>query len=663
LNTDRPDTARGAHAWALLAYALVALVFSWPLPRNLAGALTGPITGDTGVYVWNIWLFRHEIVDHGRFPLFTGEILSLLPPVDLGFHNYTLFADLLAFPLIPALGLLATFNVVYLALTTLTAWSMFVLARAITGRDAEAWLAGLLFGFSPVLVARSTAHFSLVAAAPLPLFLLALRRAERDGSIGFAAAAGAAAAWAAMCDAYYGIFCVLIAACYLTARYVEVRRASMEQPPAGRARLVVDISIVIGIAVIATVAVSGGGEWRVLGGTLALRTLYTPVLVLTILVATAVWLRVRPQFIVQRGDLRGALRLGAAGAGAFTLGLAPVLVAVGYGLADGSRLHGPIFWRTSPPGVDLAAFFMPNPNHAWLGGPSRAWLTRQPNGYVENVASLTIVACAIVAIALWRYRFRPARVWVAMTVFFGSLALGPFIHIGGLNTYIPGPWALARYFPIVTATRTPARYAVPLMMAFAILFALALRHITSAHPHRRRVIVLAAGAALLVELAPFPRTLYSARIPDVYRTIANDPRDVRILELPFGFRDGERSQGGFTAATQFYQTFHQKRLIGGYLSRISDRQLQRQRESVTVRRLIRLSEGESLSDAELEDVKQRAPGFVDRARIGYVVVDVARTPAQLRSFAIDAYGLVKIGESDGRELYVPTVGTFSAEAR
>ena len=100
-----------------------------------------------------------------------------------------------------------------------------------------------------------------------------------------------------------------------------------------------------------------------------------------------------------------------------------------------------------------------------------------------------------------------------------------------------------------------------------------------------------------------------------------------------------------------------------YLSRISSREMERQRQSVTVRRLIRLSEGQRPPPRDLEEVKQRAPGFVDRTRLGYVVIDVVRTPSALRDFAIEAYGLVKLGESDGHELYAPTVGTAKAEPR
>jgi hypothetical protein len=128
------------HGSVLLFYTVVTLFFNWRLALNLDNQLTGEIGGDTGTYVWNLWLFRHEVVAHGRFPLITNEVLSLTPPVDLSLHNYTLFADVLAFPLIPWLGVTATFNVIYLAFSVFTSWSMFLLARTVVRGRAEACL-------------------------------------------------------------------------------------------------------------------------------------------------------------------------------------------------------------------------------------------------------------------------------------------------------------------------------------------------------------------------------------------------------------------------------------------------------------------------------------------------------------------------------------------
>jgi hypothetical protein len=650
------------HFWALALYTVVALGFNWPLPLYLNEKLPGAITGDTGVYVWNLWLFRHELVAHGRFPLFTQEVLSLSSSVDLSLHNYTVFPDVLAFPLIPAIGVTATFNVLFLALTVLTAWTMFLLARSVVRRDGEAWLAGLLFGCSPVLMARSTEHFSLASAVPLPLFVLAVRQVERDGRRRWAALSGAIAGWASLFDPYYGIFCIVIAAAYFTARHLHVESGSPAPDAVTRraALRLVDGLIAVVLLVIAAIVWTGGTDWHLLNQTIKLRSLYNPVFALTGLLLLRTGITCRPVFTFTPVPLRTALIHVVTAAAACTVVLTPVLIAFGYSLADGATLHGPNYWRSTPGGVDLLALFTPNPNHALFGEPWRWWLASRPNRFEENVAALTFVGIGVIGVALWRYRFRPPVVWVALTIFLGALAVGPFVYVGGVNTFVPGPWALLRYVPVLTATRMPARYAIPMMMAFSVLFALALRRITTRHREHRRLILAAVAVGLVFELSPYPRTLHSAHVPDVLRIVARDPRSVRVLGLPFGYRDGEWSEGDFNASSQFFQTFHEKPLLGGYLSRISAGEMRRQREFITVRYLLRLSEGGHISTADVVELKRRAPGFVARARLGYVFVNVARTPPDLLRIATETFGLVKLGESDGFELYAPTVGTTTA---
>ena len=100
-----------------------------------------------------------------------------------------------------------------------------------TGRAAEAWLAGLLFAWSPILVTRGGAHFSLVAAAPLAIFLLLLLRAAERQRLRDAVALGATSAWAASADAYYAVYCVIIAALFMLGRVLAIRRRREEQRP------------------------------------------------------------------------------------------------------------------------------------------------------------------------------------------------------------------------------------------------------------------------------------------------------------------------------------------------------------------------------------------------------------------------------------------------
>ena len=199
------------HAAVLLGYGCLALAFTWPLPLHPGTALLGPVSSDLGVYVWNLWVFRHEIVAHGNFPYLTGEILPLAPPVPLTLHNYTTAANIVAFFLQPLLGTPATFNLLTLASLALAGYTMFLLARRLTGDTAAAWLAGLAFGFSPFMNARAMEHFSLVQAAPIPLFILVFLRLVEKPSMSLAAVAGAVVAWAFVSDPYYAVYCALIA--------------------------------------------------------------------------------------------------------------------------------------------------------------------------------------------------------------------------------------------------------------------------------------------------------------------------------------------------------------------------------------------------------------------------------------------------------------------
>ena len=118
-----PAKALRREAAALLGYVCLALAFAWPLPLRMADTMLGLPAGDAGVYVWNLWVFRHELVAHHQLPFLTSEILALNNSVPLALHNYTTFANLLALPLIPFFGVLKTFNVLVLASGVMTAYA------------------------------------------------------------------------------------------------------------------------------------------------------------------------------------------------------------------------------------------------------------------------------------------------------------------------------------------------------------------------------------------------------------------------------------------------------------------------------------------------------------------------------------------------------------
>ena len=636
------------HGAVLLGYACVAAVYFWPLPLHLHDALPGSASGDTGVYVWNLWVFRHEIVAHGRFPFFTLEVLPLTPAVSLALHNYTTATNIVGFFLIPLAGVVRTFNLLTIASPVLAAYAMFLLARRTTGDAGAAWFAGLAFGFSPFMNARATDHFSLVQAAPLPLFVLLFDRMMKRPTVGAAAATGATVGWAFLSDPYYAVYCVLIAGFLLASAAVQLQRARGSLWPDVRWYHAIDVLLVCLVGLIAGIVIRGGGRFEVLGLRVSMTHLYNPVLALTalVLVRLGLWLRPRMTWSPVLPPLRAMVTVGAVCA----VMVAPVVATMGTRIADRDNWISPaVLWRSSAPGLDLLAFLLPNPLHPTWRGAFVKGLSESPGGFVENVASVPWTLIGVIAVAI-TIGVRLPRRWIAWTGFFTLLALGPFITIGGIATYVPTPWALLRYVPVIGAARMPPRFAVLVVLGVAMLAAIAVRGLRRRSRHPR--LVLATVALLLVvEALPAPRILHSAAIPRVYEVIAADRRDVRVLNLPFGLRDGLSSHGNTTAAWQFYQTLHEKPIMGGYLSRLSARDVATYRRGRVTRVLMDLSAGRDVSDDRFEGAIVRAREARMQLNIGYVVVNVRLSPPRLQEFARRAFELTYVASDGDHVLY------------
>jgi hypothetical protein len=642
-------------ACVLAAFVLVAVLQAWPLPRHLSTHLTGNPTGDAGIYVWNMWVFRHELTQ-GQSPFFTTTILSLGSRADLSLHNYTTFANVVALPLQPLVGLIAAFNVVYLLNVALAGFGMYLLAKRVTGRVAESWLAGVLFACSPFLVTRGAQHFSLVAVAPLPIFLWWLLRLWKDHRLRDAIGAGVALAWAAFSDPYYAVYCVMLAAIFISSRVMAVRTAELAAPELRHVTRLIDVALVAVASVTIAVQLAGVGRVRLGSLVISMRSLYTPVLLLTTLALVRLLLTWRPRVVVgQMPPVMPLLRSGAAAVVVAAILLAPVLYAVGRRVVEGRLAPVPVLWRSSAPGVDALSLVIPNPNHPLMPQALADWMATRPNGYHDEVASLSLVALVVLVVAWRRARWRPSRLWACLAAGGALLTLGPFIHIAGLNTYIPTPWAVLRYVPVIGSARMPSRLAIIAMLGLAVLFAAALAALADRYPHRRRQLLAIVGLVLAFELWPVPRTLFSAEIPAVYRTVAADPRPVRVLQLPFGIRDGLSSAGDFSAASQYYQTLHGKRLIGGYLSRVSSSRKADYRRAAVRGALMTLSERRPLTAEQDRRARAGARDFLRSSNLGYVVLETRRINPELKAFAISLFDLVKIQDAAGYELYVPTV--------
>jgi hypothetical protein len=496
--------------------------------------------------------------------------------------------------------------------------------------------------------ARAAEHFSLTLAAPLPIFGLLMFRLWAKPSLPLACAAGATVAWAFLCDAYYAVYCLLIAA---FAAVYSVLSMERQTPTARRFwwRSLADLAIICVAGLIVGMVIRGGGSLDVMGIRVSITRLYTPMLVLTLLVVVRVWLTIRPRLRPLPNVSVYAQVAVAAGLVCFIM-LSPVLSAVGSPFSQEQWINPDVMWRSSAPGVDLLAFLTPNPLHPLFGGWSRDWLVTRPNGFIENVASIPWVALITIVAGIVWFHARPHKGWILFTLVFGLLALGPFVTVAGQMTYVPTPWTLLRYLPIVGAARMPTRLTVLVMLGAAMLLAMVVQELR-ARSRRPLLVTVGIAAALLFELLPAPRTLHSAEIPEAYRIVARDPRPVRVLSLPFGLRDGLIGRGRYSPASQYYQTYHHKRLVGGYLSRLPGDSVARYRGNSTLRVLMRLSEGTPVDDDLMRMGMNRGLRTVQRLHIGYVVIDRRRSAPELIGFAKKALGLMLVSSDGTLELY------------
>lgn len=643
--------ARIARFSVVVGYIVAACVFTWPLSVQLSTHLTGDPSGDTGVYVWNQWIFHQELVE-GHNPLATEKIMAMTSPaVSLTQHNYTAFLNILALPLISWLGPIAAFNVVFLIICVLNGVLTYGLVRRATAATRwEAWLAGLVFAWSPAMVARTTGHFSLAAAAALPAFLWALIRVERTRSTRDAALLGLCIAWAGLSDAYFGIYCLMIGVLYVGVSLVRVTRTTRV---ARHWLWLVDVLIGCVGGLIVGLLAGGGGDISLLGLQVRVRSLYTPVLIVTLLLMMRMLMSWRPQLVWPALD-RWPVKAMLIAAIACATPMSPVLYGLGKTVVDGRFVNPQIFWRSSPAGVDLLSFVTPNQLHPIARAIGIDPLADRATHFVEYTASVSLVALAVIAFAVWRAGFKPPRIWTAVTVGFGLLALGPFIYIGGFNTHVPGPWALLRYVPGVGLARMPTRFALVALLGVAVLMASALAQIGERWPHRRRQAGAVVGLLLIFELLPGPRPLYSAEISPIYDRIATDPRPVKVLVLPFGVRDGTWETGNFRPRSQFNQIRHGKALLGGYLSRISPRRVERLRKDFpTLDALIKLSETAEPGPEVKATLDARADGLVNKANIGYVVIDSRFIAPERERWVVEAFGLVELARDWPLTLYAP----------
>jgi hypothetical protein len=152
--------------YTALAVALFHSTWERPFSRAVGDG------GDTFQNVW--WLaWTAHAVTHGSNPLFTNYMVYPEGANLLWNTSYPLIGTVLA-PVTITLGPVFAFNLMMTLAIGLSAWTAFLLFRRLASGDLGAALGGLIYGFSPFMVAQSLGHPQVTLAFIPPLILIVL---------------------------------------------------------------------------------------------------------------------------------------------------------------------------------------------------------------------------------------------------------------------------------------------------------------------------------------------------------------------------------------------------------------------------------------------------------------------------------------------------------
>jgi hypothetical protein len=305
-------------------------------------------------------------------------------------------------------------------------------------------------------------------------------------------------------------------------------------------------------------------------------------------------------------------------------------------------------WRSNPGGIDLATFVLGNPQHPLWGGWVRSTLELLHINRMENAGWLGIAPMVLVWWAIRHHRdHMDIRRWGLIGALFLLWALGPWLHVAGVNTGVLLPENFFAYVPLLSNARIPGRAMAVVFVALALICA----HVTALiRPDRQRAALLAVALVIGIDYLPAPFPLSALPVPGIYRSLGGMPAEGIVCELPIGYRDGFGMAGRFDDRLLLNQMEHHHPIVGGFVARIPPRIIDGYSEMPVVRSLFLLSAGQP---ADARDVlpRQAASDALKRIGIRYVVLDRESAPARLIDYVDSTLALQLLHKEGERELY------------
>jgi hypothetical protein len=208
---------------ALLVYGVIALALFPTVVAHLATAFAG----DLGDPPSQAWILAWDVHALRTSPAHLYDANIFYPFHDVLAYQDTLLGLLpLAAPVLLLTGnAVLTYNLMFLLSFALCAWGAYLLARLLVGDTRAAFLAGLVYGFSPYRMVHLY-HLNLLSGMWIPFALLCWERVRR-GRRRYWLGVGVFFALQALSALYYAAF---LAVALVVLLAVHLRRSRHVEP-------------------------------------------------------------------------------------------------------------------------------------------------------------------------------------------------------------------------------------------------------------------------------------------------------------------------------------------------------------------------------------------------------------------------------------------------
>ncbi len=496
-----------------LVFLIITLIMYWPITLNITSHVINGY-GDVHQSLFNLWWVPYALFTLHQSPYFTH---FLYYPIGANLATQTLspIAALLVSPIYAASAALA-YNVLFFSSFALSGLFMFMLAKYITKNDYAAFIAGMIFAFSPVHIAQSVAHLDWTIVEWIPAFILFYLMALREKNMKYAVLAALCFVLLSfMGDIQQGLL-MFFTGMILTILLLIFEREEMLKTQT--------------LKVFAVFVAAG-------------LVLASPVLLLLI-----------PHL----------------NAGAFSVAQQNSAISSNMQWSDNLESY-------FLPSYYNGLFYGPAHSYLYIYTLTYQGVQYATNiGERVSYFGYSVLLLALIGVYYdyKKNKLRNSLIWIILFIIFFLLTLGPYIQVGSNVTGIPSLYMLFRDIPLLNIIREPDRMDFIVTICLAIIAALGFAHLVQDKDKKTSYKYMAAFAILIfIEYNGMPlsnayitNSTANATIPSAYTQIGALQGNFSVLILP-AISNASDTPNNFTGTQTYYVTAMKKPIIGGYTSR------------------------------------------------------------------------------------------------